>query len=324
MILFAKRASSILYNVLVGRRADRPFILPANVCPIVPLTFLKAGQAYEFVDIRQDSCCLDDQMVLEKIRKEPTGYSGILFARTYGIEMKPDRFFQEVKELNADLLVIDDKCLCVPEVKHAKESTADIELFSTGYSKYADLGWGGFAYVDEGFAYESHAATFDKRALDALTAQVEVALRTRSAFEYKETDWLDMATPEMTVEEYFANITAQLPTVAQHREMVNAVYRCNLPREIETVDDGHTWRYNVIVRQKERLLAAIFAAGLFASSHYSSLGGVFGEGRFDNAEGLHRVVVNLFNDFRFNEEQALRVCQVVRDHCQAWPSPERP
>jgi hypothetical protein len=75
-----------------------------------------------------------------------------------------------------------------------------------------------------------------------------------------------------------------------------------------------------MIREKERLLAAIFAAGLFASSHYSSLGGVFSEGQFDSAERLHRIVVNLFNDFRFSEEQALRVCQIVQSHVHTWPS----
>jgi dTDP-4-amino-4,6-dideoxygalactose transaminase len=240
LILFANRASAILYNILAGRRDDRPFILPANVCPIVPLTFLKAGRKFEFVDIRHDSYCLDDEVVLEKVQKEPTGYSGILFVRTYGIGANPDTFFKKIKELNADLLVIDDKCLCVPEIRNTKESSADLELFSTGYSKHVDLGWGGFGYVDEGFAYETHYAAYDKRALDSQTAQIETALRARRAFEYKETDWLDMGTPEIVLQEYLAKIVSALPVVRQQRERVNAIYRRNLPQEIAFVDDGHT------------------------------------------------------------------------------------
>jgi dTDP-4-amino-4,6-dideoxygalactose transaminase len=324
MILFAKRASAILYNILVGRRGDRPFIIPANVCPVVPLTFLKAGRTYEFVDISRDSYCLDDEAVVDRVAKNPDGYSGILFLRTYGIAANPDPFFRRVKELSPDLLVIDDKCLCIPEMKNAKESAADVELFSTGYSKYVDLGWGGFAYVDEGFAYEPHPAGYDKRALHAVNVRVEAALRARRAFEYQDCDWLDLSTPEMTVEEYFGKIKSELPTVRQQKDGTNAIYRCNLPRETESVDDGHIWRYNILVREKDRLLARIFAAGLFASSHYASLGGVLGEGWFDNAEGLHGRVVNLFNDFRFSEEKALEVCHIVRNHVQVWPSRGRP
>ena len=320
MILFAKRASAILYNILAGRCDNRPFLIPANVCPIVPLTFLKAGRRYEFVDIRPDTYCLDHEAVLEKVRNDPRGYAGVLFVRTYGIGTNPDRFFGTLRALSAELLLIDDRCLCVPEVKVAKGSAADLELFSTGYAKYVDLGWGGFAYADEGFAYEPHPAAYEKRALDSLTAQVEAALRARTAFEYTDTGWLDLATPEVTVDEYFAEISSRLPLVREHKERVNAIYRHHLPREIEPVVDGHTWRYNVLVSEKERLLSAVFDAGLFASSHYASLGGVFGTGRFENAERLHRAVVNLFNDFRFSEEQALRVCEVARSHCPAGPS----
>ncbi len=281
------------------------------------MIFLKAGRTLELVDISPDSYCLDDQIVLEKVAKNPDGYSGILFVRTYGIAANPDRLFGRIKELSPDLLVIDDKCLCVPEVKDAKESAADLELFSTGYSKYMDLGWGGFAYADEGFTYEPRRAPYDERALESLTAQVKVALSTRRAFAYQDSDWLDLSTPEMTVDEYFAKITLGLPTARQHKERVNAVYRSNLPQEIESVNDGHVWRYNILVPDRDRLLATIFARGLFASSHYASLGGVISEGRFNSAEGLHRRVVNLFNDFRFNEEKALRVCEIVRDHVSA-------
>ena len=324
MILFAQRAAAILYNILVGQYDDRPFILPANVCPVVPLIFLKAGRTFELVDISPSSYCLDDQAVLEKVKQNPNGYSGILFVRTYGIAAHPNRLFTRIKELSPALLVVDDKCLCVPEVKDAKESAADLELFSTGYSKYVDLGWGGFAYADEGFPYEPRPAAYDKRALDSVTAKVKAALRTRTAFEYEDSDWLDLSTPKTTLDEYLARVTSELPTVTRHKERVNAVYRCNLPGEIELVDDGDIWRYNILVREKGRLLEAIFAAGVFASSHYASLGGVFGDGRFKNAEDLHYRVVNLFNDFHFTEENALRVSRIVRDHVQSLPSRGRP
>jgi len=316
MILFARRASTILYDILIARRDDRPFLLPANVCPVVPLTFLKARRPYEFVDIRKDSYCVDHEVVLEKVARNPNRYSGILFVRTYGITADPDCFFRRLKELTPALFVIDDKCLCVPEVKGTKESAADLELYSTGYSKYVDLGWGGFGYLDEGFSYDRHPGDYDSGALDAITAQVKAALSARRPFEYPDTDWLETAAPGITMEQYFGAITSKLATIRQHKEKLNTVYRCNLPQDIGFIEDGHVWRYNILVREKEQLLDAIFAAGLFASSHYASLGGIFGEGRFQHAESLHRAVVNLFNDFRFSEEQALKACEIVRGHVE--------
>ena len=54
MIAFEARASTVLYNLLRSRRDRRPFLLPANVCPIVPLTFRRAGHAFRLVDIARD------------------------------------------------------------------------------------------------------------------------------------------------------------------------------------------------------------------------------------------------------------------------------
>ena len=61
MIVFETRASAILYNLLLSLEDPRPFLLPANVCPIVPLTFRKAGRPFCFVDIGGPDLSLDPE-----------------------------------------------------------------------------------------------------------------------------------------------------------------------------------------------------------------------------------------------------------------------
>ena len=51
MITFANRASAVLFGYLKSGEFKKPFLLPANVCPVVPLSMMKAGVDYEFVDI---------------------------------------------------------------------------------------------------------------------------------------------------------------------------------------------------------------------------------------------------------------------------------
>lgn len=51
MIKIEQRASVVLYRFLVANCKDFHFLLPANVCPVVPLTFLKAKVDFSFVDI---------------------------------------------------------------------------------------------------------------------------------------------------------------------------------------------------------------------------------------------------------------------------------
>ena len=51
MRVFENRASTVLCNFLKSNHFDKPFLLPANVCPVVPLSFMKAEVEFDFIDI---------------------------------------------------------------------------------------------------------------------------------------------------------------------------------------------------------------------------------------------------------------------------------
>src|SRR5512135_1457121 len=110
--VLAPRASSILYDVLVSRSEQRPFLLPANICPIVPITFLKARVPFEFVDISAGNLHMDLEQAEALIRKRNLG--GLLYAHTYGETSTPDEFFGLIRDISPGLVVIDDRCLCLP------------------------------------------------------------------------------------------------------------------------------------------------------------------------------------------------------------------
>lgn len=62
MQVTSQRASAILYNYLSGNHFDKPFLLPANVCPVVPLSFMKAGVGFEFIDIDESHAMSTEEM----------------------------------------------------------------------------------------------------------------------------------------------------------------------------------------------------------------------------------------------------------------------
>ena len=51
MILFRDRTATILYEVLTTLNKNNKFLIPLNICPIVPDAFLKVGIKFEFIDI---------------------------------------------------------------------------------------------------------------------------------------------------------------------------------------------------------------------------------------------------------------------------------
>ena len=152
MILFRDRAAIVLYQVLMTLSKSKKFLLPLNICPIVPDTFLRANIKFEFIDINIDTLCMDENLALEAI-KNNSSIGGVLFVKTFGIEIDSEVFYQKVKHTNPDIFIIDDQCLSVQDFGFdIDNSLASLTLFSSGYSKYVDIGHGGFGFLkDDGF-----------------------------------------------------------------------------------------------------------------------------------------------------------------------------
>ena len=107
MQVTSQRASAILYNYLSGNHFDKPFLLPANVCPVVPLSFMKAGVGFEFIDI-DESHAMSTEKCLTAI--EAGKYSGLVFVHAYGKKYDNKEFYRAVKSLDQNLCIIDDCC----------------------------------------------------------------------------------------------------------------------------------------------------------------------------------------------------------------------
>ena len=65
----------------------------------------------------------------------------------------------------------------------------------------------------------------------------------------------------------------------------------------------------ILVENKYEILNALFAEGLFASSHYKALGNE----PTPIASNLANHVINLFNDEYFTEEQTIKTCEIINE-----------
>ncbi len=305
--ILAPRASAILYNLLVSQKQTKPWLLPANICPIVPITFMKAQVPFEFVDISPESLHMDlDQAEARIMTRE---FGGLLYAHTYGEESTLDDFFTQVKSLNPDLLIVDDRCLCIP--KFDIESLADVVLFSTGYAKIVELEFGGYAFLQDDVKYQPTSLPFHLHSLEELEKNYKFAVQNRSRFDYQDSDWLMTDLDMPSWDEYRQTVEAKLEASLAHRKTLNKIYSARLPKDIQLPEKYQTWRFNIRVKNKKRMMEEIFASGLFASSHYASLAGIMSDGRAPVAESLAEDVINLFNDHHFTVEMAERVCALV-------------
>lgn len=273
-IVTAYRANKILYNFIKSNRIHGEAIVPANLCRSVVDTLHLAGMDLFFVDISSDSLCANELEVIERASKA----SLFVFVHTYGIEIDCPNWFSKIKEINPSLAIVDDRCLCMPQLSFDNTGLADLVLFSTCSKKQVDLGVGGIGYLSEKWEYK-----------DIFVED--------NAFLTNEVWNPDFVLIEKCMQESVI-----------HKESLNNIYYNSLPLEIQLPRVFQNWRFNILVPNKEEVLECLFGMGLFASSHYCSL-----SDQCSVSKSLHKRIVNLFNDFYFSEEQAIQSCEVINN-----------
>jgi hypothetical protein len=318
MLVFENRAATLLYKFLLSNPTDKKFLLPCNVCPVIPLTFLKAGFQFEFCDIEPVSYCISKEQVLIKLTQKPDDFAGILYVRTYGSVIDQDSFFLQIKAINPALIIIDDKCLSIPEFDDQR-SICDLILFSTGYAKFADMGYGGYGFITPKMNYIqsiSKSGTIVSETINLnFRAQIDSLINSihcKSKFKYIDNDWLDF-TDVLYTTHYNKSLQSQINDEIKQRSVINSIYEENLSDNIKLAAEFQNWRYNILVMDKNRILKEIFNQNLFASSHYQTIAYAFTNESFEVSDIIFSKVINLFNNQKVTIKMANKLCEIINN-----------
>lgn len=322
MIAFEKRASTVLFNLIRSHPMEGPFLLPANICPIVPMVFFKAGRPFEFIDIAPSTLCIDHDALVDRWLAPNNKPAGIIYVRSYGAIFDASDVFAKIKSLSPNALIVDDRCLCPPDFSGMLAPHADVALYSTGYAKYVDIGFGGFGVVSDGIPYIRTELAHNVCDLDEMTTQYKIALEQQTPFSYTDSAWLDTARPQEIWTTYRGLVEQELKLASEIKMATNSIFISRLPPEIQLPTVYQSWRFNIQVREKSSVLDAICRAGLFASGHYDSLAGLFGPGHAPFAKTVHRHVINLFNDRHFDLDRARMLTEILLSNLDLLAPPE--
>ena len=308
MIYLANRASAVLCNFLNSIEITKPFLLPSNVCPVVPLSFLKAGIEFEFVDI-DSTHAMSKDICISKLK---TGrYAGLLFVHAYGKEFYNNDFYATVKNIDKNLLIIDDRCLCWPDTSEILPENIDLQLFSTGYAKYVELSYGGFGKSNIS-GINSVNLDYDNETEIKQQVYIKQCLKNHEIYNLDPNlPWIDFSPLRMKKEEYFSIIEKKKIKVKQGKDIINEIYTRMLPKSIQVENQLNNWRYIIMVENQQEVLEAIFEHNLFAGTNFPSVSYLFKGISSPVAEEEASHIINLFNDFRISEEQAIEICNVI-------------
>ena len=270
-LLTANRATKLLYNFLKVNNISGKVLLPANICPEVVQTLHYAGMTTQFVDLQVETLCIHQEAVLTAAKDA----SMLLFVHTYGIEHDFYTFFEQVREQNPDIIIVDDKCLCLPDLE-VKDSAADLVLYSTGERKLVSLGGGAIGYLAYQWEYD----------------EVEV----------EESELLSNELWLLDPKQLYM----RMDTVIAHKEKLNSIYRAMLPEAMQLPDAYQHWRFNILVPNKDQILAALAAEDIPAESPSPTQ-----DEACVVASNLHTLAIQLYNDKRLTQEQAMRACEII-------------
>lgn len=321
------RAAYILFNILKSSSAQGRWIIPSNCCSVIPATFFKSETPFEVCDISTDNFCLDLNAVSEKINQQPSAYAGVLFIYTYGAEVNFNDSIVLFKERHPSILFVEDKCLCKPDVETGFNGVSDAILYSTGYAKYTDMGAGGYAYIVDSVPYERQWLTYQKSDKDELDQKIIDVIKKQQklASEVFLSNWLSSEHNCMADAEYFTELELATKNTQALKSKINQIYKAALPEECCMPDEFNQWRYNIIVNEPQKLIDAIFDAGLFASRHYKPIDYYITMPAQPSriSEWLYQHVVNMFNDKYASSSYAEKMCSIVKKHQARFGCPEK-
>ena len=308
-VVTGNRASQILYNWLLDNNMDTKVLIAANICETVPCTYLKAGLKIEFSDINLSTYNMDREKIVKFVKKNPNAI--VHYSHTYG---KRDNdinvFFENIKS-DSNCKIVDDCCLCIPQFNFCDSSCIDLQLYSTGHVKPVDIGYGGFAYVNDKWKYENSTYKysiddFNHFSNDIKVCQQKLKRPNELTINY---NWLDPKI-KFNNKDYFDKIKEQYQKVLIHKQNINKIYS-KIPGSM--ANEFNNWRYNIMVKNQSECIDALFNENLFCSKHYVSLcNGYFSKSKTENCDYLYSHVVNLFNDFYYTDEQALKTANILK------------
>ncbi len=315
-VITKSRAQSVLYEYadsFFDRK--RKVLIPCNTCESVPLTYLKLGIPFEMVDADLASMSISLDLAEDKLNRRIEEYQGLHYVCNYGIVSSDSLNRLRAIKDTYGISVILDKCLCIPPVDMDNEELyADIEVYSTGGRKCVDLGGGGFGLFESTIASQWKNQRFPMSEEDYRRMKSIFQTTPQRWKECSQLQWL-VDEPLENSDEYFRELREKREDVIRHKRKLNEIYSQIIPVELQIGESVNDWRFELRLANRDEVLRMIFQNELFASNHYRPWGnGVFTDECFPVAERIQREILNLFNDFYFTENQAIRTAELIREN----------
>ncbi len=205
-------------------------------------------------------------------------YLLIIWVWPYGLKPSNEKL-KEIKNCG-DCLILEDKCLARPNLPYENSFSgcSDAELYSTGYSKYCDLLFGGWLQDNETKTYHN---------ADIVNEKI-----------------------------YFKNVEKRRLIVDRHKKEINNKLD-EITKNVRISKwNPKTWRYCMEVKDPILYSKIIFNNGAFSSCHYNT-NKYLSRYNSKKSEIHKKYVINLFNDLRTNNKYIEKIKKATEEYLNA-------
>ncbi len=312
--IISNRALNILFEFIKKHGSDSSkIILPSNICHDVIFLLSYLGIEIQYLDIDKNTLELDKKAAIREV--DHTKDTILLWNHTYGNEEVPYNFFAELKLKAPQLIIVDDRCLCNPKKYRAEpnDKIIDLIIYSTGYGKQVELDYGAFGLLNTQYkaSYEYH--DFAKGKYLRLKS-----LLLNSKFEkllpLLQDVWMKIDIDPVNEINYMEELDKEEQSWRSHKEQLMEIYYNEIDNNYFLQEKFNNWRLNILVQNKNEFLRIIQREGLFASSHYPSMGSIFTKQKFLTSEWLHGHVINLFFNKHFTKDMVFKMTKLINKY----------
>jgi hypothetical protein len=307
----AYRASSILFQITVSNKGY--WIIPDNVCHVVMATLVLADCTPLVLDVDKQTLELNHYDVLQIIKQNKL-VTGIVMVRAFG-NGKSDysEFIRNIRKIDSKILFVDDRCLCEPTLQIV-DCDADYYLFSTGYSKFVDLGYGGYCYskskiIPCALPYsEEHEIEFNNFFSEAVNSQSVISQK--YIYKISKLNWLNLKSLDAS---YIDLVQKNYEAAYEHKKLINNIYS-NIKKDFVLGNDFNSWRFNLLLENRDEILKLFIENGIFSSKHYFSISKLLGQVQNKTWNFYSKHIINLFNDRRCSVTMASKSVEIINKY----------
>ena len=315
-LITSNRALSILYSFLkfYQKKGKYTILLPSNICHDVFFLVLHLKLIYVIVDIEEADWSINKKVVKDFLKTNNKAV--LLYNHTYGNPYIPYDFFEEIKHISSDAIIIDDRCLCLPTMDIAPmDKFIDLIIYSTGKAKQIDLAGGAFGFVKELNNFPLKQVTFDDRNYSILKSLFNSNIdQLIISHPILKDSLISVKNEKWDIDDYMIRMKKEEANWNEHKKKLRTIYETLLPAVIQLPSHFNNWRFNIKVENKDLIQEETSKKNLFMSSHYPSIGSKIHNGKYRVADRLQHNILNLFIDKYYTEEMAVRTTEVINQH----------